>query len=143
MYVFYNYFKHHLQQRSLKIINKTDRKIDYLICENVYNLELFEMSNPFYNSRYYVKGKLVVNEVKRDFNYYSKNHIKEFTIPNNDWDDFLKDKKYKLFILDVDSLKALNSNAVDSNAIKKVIINEITLSVNYLDDNKWLLNINE
>lgn len=91
--MFYNYYKHYQQQRILKITNNTDRKVDYILSENVYNLELFEMSKPFFTSRYYVKGKLVENIVKRDFKYYSKNQIKEFAIPNNDWEAFLKKAK--------------------------------------------------
>jgi hypothetical protein len=144
MYMSYNYYKHYKQQRVLKIINVTDRKVDYLLCENVYNFELFEMSKPFFNSRYYAKGKLVDNVVKRDFMYYSKSQLKEFAIPNNDWENFLqKNKKYKLFVLDVDSLRVLNSNAVDSNAVKKVILKEVALSIDYLDNNNWIINFND
>ena len=146
MYIFYNYYKYHLQQRSLKIINNTDRKVDYLISENVFNLTLFEMSKPYFNSSYYVKGKLVTKVVENKFIYYSKKQLKEFTIPNNDWEDFLEnDKNYKLFILDVDSLKSLNNlNKIpDSTAIKKVILKEIKLNIKYLDNNNLKINFDE
>lgn len=142
--MFYNYHKHYRQQRVLKIINNSDRKVDYLIGENIYNSELFEMSKPFFVSRYYVKGKLVENKVKNEHKYYPRNHLKEFVIPYNDWELFLEEgKEVNLFILDIDSLKALHNMPLDSNSVKKVVLKKILLSIDYLNENNWLINFNQ
>ncbi len=144
IYIASNYYKYHLSNRILKITNNSNRTIDFIISDSVSNQELHEMSQPYFNSTYRIGDSLIVERKKNEGTYYKKNETKTFAIPNNDWEDFLeKDKKSNLYILDIDSLNSISQMNMDSNFIKKVIIETIPLNIEYLDEKGWLINFNK